>query len=77
MAERKVGWEPQGQHTIIGKEVQRTDGKQKASGQAKYSNDANPPGTLFAKLLTCPHAHAKLVAFMMYLRVVEDRCPPG
>ena len=62
MAERKVGWEPQGQHTIIGKEVQRTDGKQKASGQAKYSNDANPPGTLFAKLLTCPHAHAKLVS---------------
>ncbi len=61
MAERKVGWEPQGQHTLVGKEIQRLDGPVKASGQAKYANDTNPPGTLFAKLLTSPHAHAKLV----------------
>ena len=61
MAERKVGWEPQGKHTLVGKEIQRLDGPVKASGQAKYANDTNPPGTLFAKLLTSPHAHAKLV----------------
>ncbi len=62
MAERKVGWDPQGTHTLVGKEIQRLDGPVKASGQAKYANDTNPPGTLFAKLLTSPHAHAKLVA---------------
>lgn len=61
MAERKIAWEPQGQHSLLGKEVQRLDGPVKASGQAKYSNDINTKGTLFAKLLTCKHAHAKLL----------------
>ena len=61
MVERKIGWEQQGSHTLIGGEIQRVDGKVKASGQAKYTNDINPPGTLFAKLLTAPLAHAKLV----------------
>ncbi|MBM4077309.1 MAG: xanthine dehydrogenase family protein molybdopterin-binding subunit, partial [Planctomycetes bacterium] len=60
MAERKIGWEPQGKHVLVGKEIERVDGRQKASGQAKYTNDTNPPGTLFAKLLTSPHAHAKV-----------------
>lgn len=60
MAERKIAWEPQGKHSLLGKEVQRVDGPVKASGQAKYSNDINTKGTLFAKLLTCKHAHAKL-----------------
>ena len=62
MFERKIGWEPLGSHTLVGGEIQRIDGKAKASGQAKYTNDTNPPGTLFAKLLTSPHAHAKLSA---------------
>ncbi len=61
MVERKIGWEPQGSHTLVGGEIQRVEGKVKASGQAKYTNDINTPGTLFAKLLTSPHAHAKLV----------------
>lgn len=60
MAERKISWEPQGKHALLGKEVQRVDGPLKASGQAKYANDINTKGTLFAKLLTCTHAHAKL-----------------
>src|SRR5262245_36402544 len=60
MAERKIGWEPQGKHALLGKELQRIDGPLKASGQAKYSNDINTKGTLIAKLLTCRHAHAKL-----------------
>lgn len=60
MAERKISWEPQGKHGLLGKEVLRVDGPVKASGQAKYSNDINSKGTLFAKLLTCKHAHAKL-----------------
>lgn len=60
MAERKFAWALQGQNALIGTEVQRIDGPLKVSGQAKYTNDVNPKGTLYAKLLTCPHAHAKV-----------------
>jgi xanthine dehydrogenase YagR molybdenum-binding subunit len=31
-----------------------------ASGQAKYSYDINRPGMLYARLLACPYAHAKI-----------------
>ena len=61
MAERKIGWGPQGSHALLGKEVQRIDGPAKASGHAKYSNDINTKGTLFAKVLTSKHAHAKII----------------
>ena len=60
MAEREVTWGPRGSHTLIGKEVSRIDGVEKASGAAKYTNDMNQPGTLFARLLTCTHAKAKV-----------------
>lgn len=73
MAERKIAWEPQGKHSLLGKEVQRLDGPVKASGQAKYSNDINTKGTLFAKLLTCKHAHAKLES----LNLDKVRAMPG
>jgi xanthine dehydrogenase YagR molybdenum-binding subunit len=73
MAERKIAWEPQGKHSLLGKEVQRLDGPLKASGQAKYSNDINTKGTLFARLLTCKHAHAKLES----LNLDKVRTMPG
>ena len=40
--------------------LSRLDGVDKASGYAKYSADINTPGTLYALVLTCPHAHAKV-----------------
>ncbi|NOX54843.1 MAG: xanthine dehydrogenase family protein molybdopterin-binding subunit [Planctomycetes bacterium] len=61
MAERTVAWKPRGQNQLIGKKIPRIDGIDKASGAAKYSADINTPGTLFGKVLTCPHAHAKVV----------------
>jgi xanthine dehydrogenase YagR molybdenum-binding subunit len=45
---------------LIGKEIQRVDGPDKASGRAKYSYDINRPGMLHARILRCPYAHAKL-----------------
>lgn len=60
MAERKVGWPAYGTSTLLGKEVLRVEGPLKASGHAKYSNDINTPGTLYAKLLTSPHGSAKV-----------------
>ncbi len=73
MAERKIAWEAQGKHALLGKDVERVDGPLKASGQAKYANDINTKGTLFAKLLTCKHAHAKLAA----LDVEKAKAIPG
>ncbi|MBW3538947.1 MAG: xanthine dehydrogenase family protein molybdopterin-binding subunit [Planctomycetes bacterium] len=60
MAERTIAWKPRGENQIIGTEVLRIDGVEKASGTAKYSADINTQGTLYCKLLTCKHAHAKV-----------------
>lgn len=45
---------------LIGTKVPRVDGPDKATGRAKYSYDINRPGMLHARILRCPHAHAKL-----------------
>ena len=60
MAERKVAWKPRNENTLIGTDITRTDGVEKASGYAKYAADINTEGTLYAKLLTCKHAHARV-----------------
>lgn len=60
MAERKIGWGPRDSHTLIGKDHVRIDGLEKASGAAKYTYDINPPGTLFARLLTFKGGKAKI-----------------
>ena len=45
---------------LIGTKVPRVDAPEKATGRAKYSYDINRPGMLHAKMLRCPHAHAKV-----------------
>ncbi len=45
---------------VIGTRVQRLDGPEKATGRAKYSFDINRPGMLHARILRCPHAHARI-----------------
>jgi xanthine dehydrogenase YagR molybdenum-binding subunit len=60
MAEYK--WPEAEKRTLIGKRISRIDGPFKVSGRAKYSYDINRPGMLFAKMLRCPHAHAKIVS---------------
>ncbi len=47
--------------TIIGKEVDRIDAVEKATGVAKYAGDVRLPGMLFAKVLRSPHAHARIM----------------
>ena len=46
---------------VIGTKVPRLDGPVKATGRAKYSYDINRPGLLHARILRCPHAHARVL----------------
>ncbi|MDP7274143.1 MAG: molybdopterin-dependent oxidoreductase, partial [Planctomycetaceae bacterium] len=52
MAERKVAWKARKDNTLIGQDIPRLDGVDKASGSAKYAADINTAGTLYARLLT-------------------------
>src|ERR1043166_6404673 len=45
---------------LLGTKISRLDGPDKATGKAKYSFDINRPGMLHARILRCPHAHAKI-----------------
>src|SRR3954454_20737789 len=47
---------------LLGTKINRLDGPEKSTGHAKYSFDINRPGMLHARILRCPHAHAKLKA---------------
>ena len=49
------------QYTVIGKDVPRTDGREKATGSAVYTDDIKLPGMLYGKLLRSPVAHARIV----------------
>ena len=48
------------QRRLIGGKFSRLDGPEKSTGKAKYSFDINRPGMIFARMLRCPHAHAKV-----------------
>jgi xanthine dehydrogenase YagR molybdenum-binding subunit len=60
MPKCKYDWPPAGERHLIGKRIERIDGPEKASGRARYTYDVHRPGMLIAKLLRCPHAHAKV-----------------
>ena len=44
----------------IGKSVPRKESLDKVTGMAKYTNDYQVPGLLYARMITSPHAHAKI-----------------
>ena len=47
--------------TIIGKDVDRIEGADKATGVAMYSGDVKLEGMLHAKVLRSPYAHARIL----------------
>lgn len=49
-------------YNYVGKSILRTDGLAKVLGKAKYVADLVPEGTLHAKVLHSPHAHARIVS---------------
>lgn len=46
----------------IGRPVTRIDGLDKVTGRERYAADFLPPGTLWAKSLRSPYAHARIVS---------------
>ena len=66
-------WPEPGAHQVLRKRYERLDGPVKATGAAKYSSDRKLQGMLHARVLTCPHAHARIVR----LDVEPARRMPG
>ncbi len=49
------------EYEVVGKPVERTDGRVKATGKARYAGDLAAPGMLHGKILRSPLAHAKIL----------------
>lgn len=49
------------EYAVVGKPVERTDGRAKATGKARYAGDLIAPGMLHGKILRSPFAHAKIL----------------
>ncbi|MEW5922275.1 MAG: 4-hydroxybenzoyl-CoA reductase subunit alpha [Bacillota bacterium] len=49
------------QFSVIGKSVPKIDGRAKVTGQAKYTGDIKLSNMLVGKILTSPHAHARIL----------------
>ncbi len=47
-------------HAVIGKSVPKIDARAKVTGEALYTGDLRFPNMLFGKILTSPHAHARI-----------------
>jgi 4-hydroxybenzoyl-CoA reductase subunit alpha len=50
-----------GEHAVVGRRVPRIDAPELASGTAVFTDDIRLPGMLFGKILTSPHAHARIL----------------
>ena len=55
-------WPEPDRRALIGKRINRLDGPAKSTGGAKYPSDIRLDDLLYAKFLTSPHAHARIVA---------------
>jgi xanthine dehydrogenase YagR molybdenum-binding subunit len=56
----EYSWPGASERSLIGKPLSRLDGPVKSTGAAKYPSDIRRDGMLHAKILTCPHAHARI-----------------
>lgn len=48
--------------SVVGKRTPRLDGRLKVTGAAKYTADVRLPGMLFARMVTSPHPHARVIS---------------
>jgi xanthine dehydrogenase YagR molybdenum-binding subunit len=61
-ADAGPGWGPNDKHTLLNHRYTRVDGPLKATGAARYTYDQRLPGMLYARILRCPHAHARVTS---------------
>ncbi|HEV2837519.1 MAG TPA: xanthine dehydrogenase family protein molybdopterin-binding subunit, partial [Pyrinomonadaceae bacterium] len=54
------GWGPNDKHKLLNHRITRVDGPLKATGVARYTYDQRLPGMLYARVLRCPHGHARV-----------------
>ncbi|HKI06338.1 MAG TPA: xanthine dehydrogenase family protein molybdopterin-binding subunit [Thermoanaerobaculia bacterium] len=66
-------WPDAKDRRLIGQRISRLDGPAKVTGRAKYTYDLKPSGMLWAKVLRCPHAHARILR----LDVSAAKAMPG
>ena len=55
-------WEEGRQFSVVGKGVNRVDGRERVTGAARYTYDISLPGMLSAAVLRSPHAHARIIS---------------
>jgi xanthine dehydrogenase YagR molybdenum-binding subunit len=53
-------WPPVEKRSLIGKRISKLDSPWKSSGSAVYTYDVHRPNMLFGRMVTSPHAHAKI-----------------
>src|SRR2546428_11425208 len=51
----------QAQPALVGTSLPRQDGPDKVTGRARYAGDQTLPGMLYARLVTSPYAHARIL----------------
>ncbi len=51
----------EGDYAVIGRSVPKIDARVKLTGEALYTGDLTFPNMLFGKILTSPHAHARIL----------------
>ena len=49
-------------YAVIGKSKPKIDAREKVTGQARYTADLKFPNMLYGKILTSPHAHARILS---------------
>src|SRR5450759_3312060 len=49
-------------YAVIGKSKPKIDAREKVTGQARYTGDLRFPNMLVGKILTSPHAHARILS---------------
>src|SRR5713226_6635478 len=55
------GVQQQARPVLVGTSLPRQDGPDKVTGRARYAGDQKLPGMLYARLVTSPYAHARIL----------------
>ena len=55
-------WAEAREFKVVGKPVNRVDGRERVTGSARYTYDIRPAGMLSAAVLRSPHPHARIIS---------------